>query len=1258
MKRITKINVYHISGLFLKISLLFFVNLNNIIAQDLSFNSEQGAFPNTIYNSNDYKNNDENFSIAQDDRGVMYFGNFGGILEFNGVQWKTIYLTNQAKISSLYFSKSKIMYVGTRDEFGYLSPDKNGELIFKSLSTRLTSKIGQINVITEYENRIYFISNERIFILNNNKISSISLGVATNSIFVTQTKIILNGLDNSLILIDLKTLKLIKKISFDLKDVIGVSEVSLDKSLIFTQNSGIYILESNKITKFNCQASTVLATETVSSIANFDNNTIAVWTNKSGLLFVNKLGNINAKIPSQNGLESSRSNLIFKDKDSNLWIAINKGIIFININSPFSEFTNSNYNLGSVNKIIRFKKKLFIATTNGLFYLDTGKFIAVQGIELGCWDLLTVDGKLVVASSKGVFVINDLPAIAIQVSKEYSFCLAQDSLDPHVVYIGTRTGLDKITLTKSTTAYNFLIKYNTNIVNIVPDTHNIIWMETLSEGVYRYDPVKKASIHYQYDAKNALARVGNQLSKSAFGIILYNAKGVFQFDDTSAQFRPSTFLNPNSATRQNTNWFGLIEEDVKNNYWVTKGDNKGLSYFQKKGEFFEKDTAGFQPISEITIQALLPDSNNVIWLGGPIGLLRFDLNHKQKDQLSFFAFIHSITNGDSLLFDDFSLANRVLNKLSPTTKNVFNAQITDIKFDFSANSYTYTNRLLFQFYLSGFDKNWLPWTNQSFKEYSNLSPGEYTFHVRAKNVYGTISKEDSFNFIVETPIYFRWWAWLFYIITGIFLITLLVRSRISKAQKLRKQLEELVKERTEEIVEQKLELEQQSEELAAKNDQLEKIDLIVQSINAEVASSNLFQTILSKFSVIRNMDNGSFLVYDKSTSFFVFKAFHGIQDLSSLESVELTLDQAKARYLSNAKEVYEDIFYKNDFRSNSNDYQNINLITPKSLLTIVIKNESNIEAFILLENISRTNAFDNRDISMVRNLKEHLIAAYIKTRLLENLESTLSDLKNTQGELIRQEKLASVGQLTKGIVDRILNPLNYVNNFAQLSDNLIADLIDILEKQKAVLPPEVMDDLLDEASVLKTNLSKIQTHSNSTNRILKDMQKLLKEKSRQFLETDLNSFLDSKTRSALQENATRYQEIKINLVLNLENKVIRTNILPYEFGQVIQNMVSNSCYTLYEKCKQLPGFQPEIKIVTQLNNENVIVRFRDNGKGIPDREVEKLFSPFFTTKPTSDGTGLGLFMVKDIIETHKGTIEISTKEGEFTEIIMTIPIIN
>jgi signal transduction histidine kinase len=251
-----------------------------------------------------------------------------------------------------------------------------------------------------------------------------------------------------------------------------------------------------------------------------------------------------------------------------------------------------------------------------------------------------------------------------------------------------------------------------------------------------------------------------------------------------------------------------------------------------------------------------------------------------------------------------------------------------------------------------------------------------------------------------------------------------------------------------------------------------------------------------------------------------------------------------------------------------------------------------------------------------------------------------------------------VGSLTKGIVDRILNPLNYINNFSQSSGSLLKEITEVTEKHQDTLSEDERDDLDSGFSMLKKNLEKIYEHGNSTTRIVKDMQKLLKGKSTEFFVTELNPFLESKARSAIQEVLNEYKDFSVKSTITLDTMPVKVSLLPFEFAQVITNLVSNACYALFERTKTDKVFAPEIIITTATVDGTICIRLRDNGMGIPKKETEQLFNPFFTTKPTSKGTGLGLYMSKDIIEYHKGRMSVSSKEGEFTEVEIILPVVS
>ena len=325
------------------------------------------------------------------------------------------------------------------------------------------------------------------------------------------------------------------------------------------------------------------------------------------------------------------------------------------------------------------------------------------------------------------------------------------------------------------------------------------------------------------------------------------------------------------------------------------------------------------------------------------------------------------------------------------------------------------------------------------------------------------------------------------------------------------------------------------------------------------------------------------------------------------------------------------------------------------MVIMIVRVNDGVEGFLMLENSYKNNAFNQQDFSLLQNLKEHIISAFIKTIILEDLETTLINLKETQEQLIQQEKMASIGQLTKGIVDRILNPLNYINNFSLLTNDLSGEMEEILDGLKEIMDIDTYEELKDLLKMVKMNVLKVNEHGASASRIVKGMEKLLKERSTTFVLTDLNTLVDSHIEIALQEYQAENKSFKVEIVKDLDFNSKKIKILPSELGSVIVNTVDNAFYAVDEKMKKVKDFEPLIRISTQFSETEAVIIIRDNGNGIPEQEQKKMFQPFQTTKPTSKGTGLSLYMNLDIIKSHKGTIDVESKDGEFTSFVIRIP---
>lgn len=1233
--------------------LLLLCSKVEIFAQNQQKIGERGIPLYKTFTPRDYNAHRQNFAITQDNRGLLYFGNFAGVLEYDGVTWRKIQTQNITSVSALFTSKSGEIFVGANGEFGLLQPDKEGNLVFVSMSSKIKGDIGQIINIFETSKGIYFISKTHIYTYKAKKLSELKVKDEIVSSFLVNNKIIVVFRNEGLLFLEENDFKLIAK--NELLEISGIFKTK-DDFLLLTKTQGLYKLtENNKIEAFKCEANNYLRSNEATSGVSISDSSIAISTIKSGVILITNNGEIINKSVVNGYLQDITANAMFKDRDGNLWLALNEGILEFDMNSSLERFTEFNNLRIEVKAIARANGHLFVAADNSLYSINNYGISKVNGIDAQYYDLATQGKALLVATNRGVYRILDKNVQKL--SDAFALSILVSKKDPNIVFVGQQNGLKILKIINGKLVSNQPVeKVYKEITGISEGESGNIWLEASHQGLFRLDIQNNEVTNFTTN-KGLPESSSNQISITSKGIIAYNKEGVFRYESQQDKFVPYNLFQTESSSV--SYYYGKILEDTKSNIWVTNDDGKSLRLYgnMKSKKAFQLLSKPFLPIADLPLEVIYPESDGVVWLGSSDGVVRFDFNNYRENKNKYNTEIRQITiNGIKPIFYGFQ--NDSLNLTNQEIE--LDYKINSILLNYAATTFHPNEVLQFQTYLENFDKNWSEWSTLSQKEYNNLAPGDYVFRVRSKNVFGTISQEASVPFTVYTPFYLRWWAFLIYVLLFGIISYYLVRWRLRVLEQEKVELENLIRERTEEVVNQKSELEQQSEELSSKNDQLEKIDLIVQSINSEVNFSNLFQTVLARLKIIRNLESASALIFDKETSDFKFKAHFELVDNVSLNDFQLTLIQAENRYLHKAVEVFEDIYFKNDIEFDLLNNQLDKLTVPKSMVTIVIKVEQKTEGFIILENYTRANAFDQGDFNMIKNLKEHLIAAYIKTKILENLEETLTNLKETQQELIRQERLVSVGQLTKGIVDRILNPLNYINNFSESSNILIEEVTDMVSKHEESISPEIKDDLVAVLGMIKNSVSKIYEHGNSTTRIVKDMQKLLKEKSKEFFDTDFNTFVENRVKTAFSEFKTKNKDNKdvdIEVKFDLELTNAKVSILPPELGEVIAAVMDNSLYILNEKCNIDKLFTPTIVVSTVISDENVFLKIRDNGKGIPQRDLQQIFSPFFTTKPTSKGTGLGMFMSKDIVELHKGKIHIHSQEGVFTEVIIQLPTI-
>ena len=279
----------------------------------------------------------------------------------------------------------------------------------------------------------------------------------------------------------------------------------------------------------------------------------------------------------------------------------------------------------------------------------------------------------------------------------------------------------------------------------------------------------------------------------------------------------------------------------------------------------------------------------------------------------------------------------------------------------------------------------------------------------------------------------------------------------------------------------------------------------------------------------------------------------------------------------------------------------------------------------------------------------------------DQLEIVLAELQKAQDQIVMREKLAALGELTAGVAHEIRNPLNFVKNFSEASEELIGEMREVMEKSDEELTQDQRGLIGEITQDLSDNLERILSHGDRANRIVQDMLMMGRESTESQL-TDINKLLDEHARLAYHSARAMDPNFQLDMKQEFDPNAGEIEVVPQDLGRVFLNMVSNAGDATDEKRRAAveagtaAGYMPTVQLFTRRGEDQMEIRIRDNGNGMPPEVVEKIFNPFFTTKPTNRGTGLGLAISRDIVRKHGGTIRVDSEPGQFTEMVVQLPL--
>jgi signal transduction histidine kinase len=302
-----------------------------------------------------------------------------------------------------------------------------------------------------------------------------------------------------------------------------------------------------------------------------------------------------------------------------------------------------------------------------------------------------------------------------------------------------------------------------------------------------------------------------------------------------------------------------------------------------------------------------------------------------------------------------------------------------------------------------------------------------------------------------------------------------------------------------------------------------------------------------------------------------------------------------------------------------------------------------IAALVIAFLLYRHNQTRQRAYNQLKNQQQETM------RQKEKTDQALANLKSTQSQLIQSEKMASLGELTAGIAHEIQNPLNFVNNFSQINAELVNEAEVAIKGGKSAEAIELLSNL-------RTNEEKITAHGQKADAIVKSMMLHSRSGPGQKERTNINALVQEYARLSYQGQRAKDKILDISFNLDLDQNSEEAEIVPQDIGRVMLNLLNNAFYSVAEKKKlNIPGYEPAVFVSAKKIDNKILITVKDNGQGIPNKIKDKIFQPFFTTKPTGQGTGLGLSLSYDIVKSHAGQILVETQEGKGSEFIIELP---
>ncbi|MCH7658994.1 MAG: SpoIIE family protein phosphatase [Bacteroidetes bacterium] len=797
---------------------------------------------------------EQNWAVAMDNRGMMYFGNGeNGVLEFDGVNWRSIPISNNSIVRSLGADKNGIIYIGAIGEIGYLQPDNLGKLKYISLLNKIDTANRDFNNVWKtffLEDHICFCSPQRIFKYSPEKdtisvINAEDFGYKYGLMsFRVNSRLYHGDHGAGLLELDADTFRIaLGGEYFHLHSIMGIIPGEDGKIWIGTYGQGVFLydpetgdIEENVISD---DANSYVKERKLYQIIPLGNSRLGLSTLYGGFLIIDKEGQIVQIFDKSTGLQDEMVYFPYVNQShpsqSPLWLALNIGISKLEINSPITKFTELSGFKDPINDIIQYKGTIFICTSSGVYYMKGDKSVSfrkVKNINTATWSFLKFDAggkipeKLLAGSSEGLFDISGIEegilidqnvvGIKPQGRKYYVFELAGSSIYENKIYLGGNSGIVILEYRNGKWYHDYEKYLSQEIRSVVEENSGRLWLCTSYDGVKIMDfSDGKDTIITTLTSEDGLPRNDkNFISKLDDKIYFITSAGLYSFNDTKEIFEPDSIFG-NRYSSGEMEIFRMIKAANGDIWFSLQDENKKWVEVMKKNPdgTYEQDPS-LKRLPNKSIDAIYNDDKGNIWLGVSNELFRYDRNFEKDFSIPYNTLIRQVNiSEDSVVFygTNYSTAEngqlRIDFSQPEELVQEINYKYNNLTFQWAAPFFEQEEATLYRYWLEGYSDEWTRWTDKTDFTFTNLRQGNYRFHVQALNVFGIESKQALYEFSISPPWYQTVLAYIIYIVIAIILIVVIVKLYTRRLLNENIRLEGIISERTAEIRKQKEELE-------------------------------------------------------------------------------------------------------------------------------------------------------------------------------------------------------------------------------------------------------------------------------------------------------------------------------------------------------------------------------------------------------------------------------------------------------------------